>query len=242
AVRSPSLYENDAERVVRGVSPPSLFPPLILAEVGNERVDAEKILAYELGYRVKPHERLALDVALFYNRYDDQIALQYGPIFVERDPEPAHNVFALVVDNRMEAETWGVEVDLRWKVTAWWKLQFAYTHMLIDADEESFTYPPFGSDSEESYPRDQFSVRSTMDLPEGFELDLGLRYVDDLEQGVDTYFELDLRLGWQLNDKLEIALVGRNLLDRQHPEFIISRPGGYGEVDRSMFGRITWRF
>jgi outer membrane receptor protein involved in Fe transport len=37
---------------------------------------------------------------------------------------------------------------------------------------------------------------------------------------IDAYTELDLRFGWVPNRHLEISLIGRNLLDQRHPEFV----------------------
>ena len=68
----------------------------------------------------------------------------------------------------------------------------------------------------------------------------GLRHVGELElTRVPAYTTLDARLGWQVADALELALVGRNLL------------GGVEEFGRlpfrSEFGRefgltLDWRF
>src|SRR5207237_3403467 len=44
-------------------------PPFLLA--GGTNFVSEELLAYELGYRVQPHRRLALSLAAFYNDYDN---------------------------------------------------------------------------------------------------------------------------------------------------------------------------
>jgi iron complex outermembrane receptor protein len=54
---------------------------------------------------------------------------------------------------------------------------------------------------------------------------------------------LDARLGWRAAPDLEIALVGRNLLDDSHPEFgsetLAISPT---EIERSAFVTLQWRF
>ena len=59
----------------------------------------------------------------------------------------------------------------------------------------------------------------------------------------DAYIALDVRLGWSPGPGLEFALVGENLLDNSHPEFnpdfIFSLPT---EVERSIHGKVTWKF
>ena len=55
-----------------------------------------------------------------------------------------------------------------------------------------------------------------------------------------SYLTLDLRLAWRPRENFELAIVGRNLLDNHHPE-----AGTYParrEVDRSIYGKVTWRF
>jgi iron complex outermembrane receptor protein len=53
---------------------------------------------------------------------------------------------------------------------------------------------------------------------------------------------LDLRLGWQPTKNLELSLVVQNALDNQHAE--AGRTVGIGptEIQRSFYGKLTWRF
>jgi iron complex outermembrane receptor protein len=81
-----------------------------------------------------------------------------------------------------------------------------------------------------------------MTLPGNLEFDLVWRYVDSLSsQRVGSYFNLDARLGWHPNRNLEIAVVGQNLLEDHHPEFG-GGSGGFTEVERSVYGKMTWRW
>ena len=52
---------------------------------------------------------------------------------------------------------------------------------------------------------------------------------------------MDLRLGWFPTENLEMAVVGRNLLDDQHPEFV-PQTGPQREVENSVYGKVTLRF
>lgn len=83
-----------------------------------------------------------------------------------------------------------------------------------------------------------------MDLPKNIELDTFLRYVDDLpEFNIDSYVELDMRLGWKPIKNLELSLVGQNLLNKSHPEFIdTSFVLPATEVERSVYGKVVWKF
>jgi len=66
------------------------------------------------------------------------------------------------------------------------------------------------------------------------------RYVDRLAIGVPRYFVMDVRLGWEPRENLELAVVGQNLLDDHHIEFIDSF--GSTEVPSGVYGMITWRY
>ena len=58
-----------------------------------------------------------------------------------------------------------------------------------------------------------------------------------------SYVALDLRLAWHPWERLELAVVGQNLLDNQHPEFkasfVTTNPT---EIERAVYAKVTWRF
>jgi iron complex outermembrane receptor protein len=97
---------------------------------------------------------------------------------------------------------------------------------------------------EGSNPRNQFSIRSSMDLPHGVTFDTMLRYVDNLPAfQIASYFELDARLGWRINKHWEMAIVGQNLLHDRHAEFNSTQITTQAtEIPRSVYGTITWQF
>ena len=88
-----------------------------------------------------------------------------------------------------------------------------------------------------------------MDLPGRIELDVGLRWVDSLQfnnnavaETVPAYFELDVRLSWHATKNLEFSVVGQNLLHDHHLEYVISSPNPREEIERSVYGKVTWQF
>ena len=68
------------------------------------------------------------------------------------------------------------------------------------------------------------------------------RYAGPLSrQGVENFWELDLRVGWEFRDGAELALVGQNLLHDHHFETvvkIIDYPPT--QVQRGLYARVTW--
>ncbi len=212
---------------------------------GNSNIESEELLAYELGYRIIPAENLSVDIAAFYNDYDNLRTLEPGLPFRETSPAPPHLVIPFTGSNKMDGDVYGVEIATNFKPVDWWNLSAAYTYLQIQLhiDEDSGDTISEGAEGES--PHNQLSLRSSFDLPKDFEIDLWLRYTDNLPSlDIDSYVTLDARLAWKPIRNLEVSVVGQNLLDDQHPEFkqeafISSSPT---EVERSVYGKFTWRF
>lgn len=223
AVRTPSRIDQDF--FVPG------NPPFGLA--GGPKFVSEELLAYELGYRVQPLKQLSASVAAFYNDYDNLRSLEPGP--------------PVTIANGLTGEAYGAELAANYQLTSWWRWQAGYTYL-----QKYIRLKPGSMDfnqarGEGSDPEQQFSVRSSMDLPGNVTLDGTLRYVDILHNiangvrgAVPSYVELDVRLSWTPVKNLELSVVGQNLLDRQHPEF--GFPTSRHEIERGVFGKVTWRY
>jgi len=62
------------------------------------------------------------------------------------------------------------------------------------------------------------------------------RYVGRLHHTrARRYVEADVRLAWLSGAGMEVALVGRNLLHREHAEYAGS------SIERDVFLQLTWR-
>jgi iron complex outermembrane receptor protein len=236
AVRVPSLGEEDAELTIAVIPPSDPFtPPVEVAFMGNPGADAEELLAFELGYRAQPVDKLSFDIAAFYNQYDNlAVAMMGTPFF---DPSPAPRVVvpirSVATDN---AETWGIEVAADWEPLPWWRLKAAYTFLDFDVPAPAATHG--------MSPKHQASLRSMMDLGHGWEFDLWPRYVDNLfGQSIDSYVDLDARLGWRPTDAIEFSLVGQNLIDSRRKEGVSELlPVTPTQAARAAYGKITLRF
>jgi iron complex outermembrane receptor protein len=87
-----------------------------------------------------------------------------------------------------------------------------------------------------------------LNLPRHAEFDAALRWVDTLHINsgsmpgtVPAYFELNTRLAWHASERLELSLVGQNLLHNRHPEYGYPDPMRV-EIQRSAYGKLAWRF
>lgn len=226
AVRTPCRGEIDVLTYVRVPSPPVTLPTY-----GNSDFKSEDLIAYELGYRIRPFVPLSVDIAAFYNDYDNLRTFEFTGI-------------QLNGDNKMEGSTFGVELAVDWRVMDTWRLAAAYTFLQMQLHVYGDSRDMFSEGAEGENPHHQFSLRSSMDLLENLELDFWARYVDNLPtQDVGSYVSLDIRLGWKPRNNLELSVVGQNLLDSQRPEFIPEIVNTTPtEVERGVYGKITWNF
>lgn len=222
AVRTPSRI--DREFFAPGT------PPFLLA--GGPNFDSEDLLAYELGYRVQPHQRLSLSAAAYYNVYDNLRSQ-------ERVSPPA--AFPIVLANGLKGESYGAEFTADYRVTEWWRMRAGYTELRIHIRPKPGSTDTTLGSSESHDPNHQFFLRPSLDLPGHFELDPALRYVSRIaNQSVPAYAELDVRLAWRPSPKLEFSIVGQNLLHGHHAEF--GNPATRQEIERGVYGKVLWRF
>ena len=83
-----------------------------------------------------------------------------------------------------------------------------------------------------------------LDLPHHLEWDNTVGYVSHLAVGkVPAYARVDSRLGWRAGEFVELSVVGQNLLTPRRAEFSDTLYQLHHTlVERSVFGKVTWRF
>ena len=228
AVRTPSRVDDDLQLTAFVESFDSF-----IALRGDDRSKAEKVTAYETGYRVQPWHPLFLDLALFYNQYDDLESLEPGA------PEPGpsgRSILPLTPRNRFHGRTYGAELGADAEVRSWWRLHAVYSLLQVDLEPDPGSGDTLTEGSEDDSPHHQLTFRSAINLPSRSEFDAVLRYVDNIAQtDVASYVELDLRVAKRFGEHLELSVVGLNLLHDHHREF-----GGGTEVQRSVYGQVRF--
>lgn len=235
AVTTPNHLSTGMAYNLRVVPPGGLGPgsPATLVQIQGQSDRVEELLAYEIGYRIQPIERVSVDVAAFYNEYSDLLVLENGAVIAGTPP-----VLPVNWVNRIDGHTHGVEVALGWQPLDYWRLQGSYTWFESDVARASV-----GRGDGAASPEHKFSLRSTVDLGAHWEWDTGLRYVSELTSvNVPAYLELDMRLAWKPTVNWEVALVGQNLLDKSHYEFPRGLSPLLSEVPRSVYLTVACRF
>ncbi|MGH9201592.1 MAG: TonB-dependent receptor plug domain-containing protein, partial [Vicinamibacterales bacterium] len=210
ATRTPSQAEDSIvlNSLTKPLPPP--FPPvpvpLQLSVLGNSDQISEDLLAFEVGYRVRPDDNFAVDIAAFYNIYDHLATVEPRPgfVIVPCPPQPFCVLGTAQFENRGSAHTYGVEVGTDVRPAPWWQLHGAYTFLMMDLDRDAGSNDPLIGVTDGRNPTQQVSVRSAFDLSDDWEFDIWARYVSDLpERGVDSYFTFDTRLGWRPMEGVE---------------------------------------
>lgn len=221
AARNPSRIERDF--TIAGLVEPGFFQP-------------EHLVAYELGYRSQPITNTSVSVSLFYHDYDD----------LRTNDLSAGGTLPIRVLNTMRGQTYGAEVAAAWDVTDRWRLSGGFTLLGKEVELKPGSLDIAGFEGAGVDPGGWIKLRSEFALTDTVDLDVRLRYYDEIPSltasgysGAPAYAEADARLAWRVTPKLELSLVGQNLLDSRHPEASETRRN---EVPRSLFAGLRWSY
>jgi iron complex outermembrane recepter protein len=212
----------------------------VVTVLGNPNIKAEELRDLELGYRALINKRVSLDATAFTGFYRNLESLAaLTPYFASQQAVP-YLVLPELFVNGGRASTYGAEFFAKWSVTDRFRISpgYSYFHMNVDGDSATLATPTGVS------PNHQFQVRSLLDLPHHLEWDNTVGYVSKLADGnVPAYTRVDSRIGWRVGEFVEISVVGQNLLTPRHEEFSdTTYPLDHTLVERSVFGKVTWRF
>lgn len=220
AVRMPSRIDVDY------FLPTYPVPPGSLHIAGGPDFISEKVIAYELGYRVTPGKGLSFSLATFYNVYDNLYSV-----------EPLPGTLTYQIQNGGKGTSWGAEFSGTFQVCKAWQLRGGYTYFSKDLKNKpghNADYRDLGID-----PHHQFLIQSKLDLPGNLKLDIVGRFVDSLPstatvKKVSAYFTFDTRIAWE-SKKIEISLVGRSLAANRQNEI------GVTEIPRNYYVKLACR-
>jgi iron complex outermembrane receptor protein len=242
AIRQPARADTDIQ-IAAAAFPVDNGNFALLELFGDPQREAERLLAYQVGYRAQVNKRLSFDVAGFSNFYSNVQTVESGDPFFSATPGPPHLVFPLTFNEEAHAWTYGGEVFANWNVTNRWRISpgYAFIHMNAHANPASndTTVGGLGGNT----PHHKFEIRSVLNLPHNLDLDCAFYHVGSLPTaGVSTYNRFDSRLGWRVGEHTEFSVAGQNLLTPRHSEFSDAFGLNHTQVKRSVYGKITWRF
>ena len=238
AVRTPSRVEEDLQLTALLAPTPLTFFRI----VGDRKFSSEQLIGYEVGYRSLVSPNFYLDVAVFYNNYDDLLSIEPGAPFSETSPPPAHTVVPLLFRNALFGNTTGVEIAPDWTPKHWWRLRGSYSFLHIDLSKQAGSQDfSTVSSTQGASPHHEVAIQSSLNLPKKLEFDQSFRYVTALPaQLVRAYATADVRFNWHATRSLDFSVVGQNLFQPHHPEFG-GDPGGLVGIERSVYAKLTWQ-
>jgi iron complex outermembrane recepter protein len=221
AVRTPVRVDEDLVFRIGGVT---------LFEAGDD-FKTETALAYEIGARHRPVSELTVDVSAFAYRYDNLRSTEpVGPA-----PTP------LTFKNGLDARSYGVEATLMYQPLSRLYFKGGYRILDLDFSKDPGSRDTSGGSAEGNDAKHVAIVSAHLTLQPRLELDAFLRHASALPRpALEGYTTVDARVGWAFSNRLEVSLWGRNLLDRQHPEFVTTNSLNE-QVHRSVAVKVTWR-
>jgi iron complex outermembrane receptor protein len=199
AIRAPTPFDTDVQEFVGG----QLFV------LGDPEFETEKVTAYEIGTRMQPNAAVSFSASVFYNEYDDLRTIEITPV----------TLLPLRWGNLMAGSAYGVEAWANIQLTPWWRVSpgFSSVHKRLEFSPDAAQL--VGVRQAGNDPSSRYLLKSSMDFGR-WTLDATLRRIGDLpDPHVDSYTELQARLGWRPNERFEIAVKGFNLLNSTHREY-----------------------
>jgi iron complex outermembrane receptor protein len=221
AVRTPSRYDVDF------YLPSTLQPPNVASVAGGPNFVSEKVVAYELGYRIQPNAKSSFSISTFYNVYSDVYSVENLP-----------GTLTYQIQNGSEGKSWGAEFAGTYQVLKGWRLRAGYTYInkkLEAKPGHNFDPVYLGNDA-----RNQVMIHSMVELPFKIHFDVAARYLDSLPKTIATtavprYFTFDTRIAYSYK-WIELSVVGQNLFTEKHQEFQSLN------IPRSVYAKLSVRF
>ncbi len=242
AVRTPSQAEASGEIVI-GVIPAPTGVQLMKLR-GSEDFDSEVLIAYETGYRWIARDNLSLDLAVYYDDYDKLQAT---------DRYFSETGAGIEFVNKMHGGIYGFELSSDWNPADWLGFKLGYTYIQFDlTDDTKLHSSDYSTTISGLSPEHQLSLRSLLEFTDDIRGNLWLRYVDKLTEtirpasqggvAVEDYLTMDVTLSWQATKHMELMLVGQNLLDPGHLEYVSEFSTEPTERPRSFYAKLTYQF
>ncbi len=234
AVRTPSL--NDSDAVINpGVQ--TEFGTMLTILRGASNLKSENLMAYELGFRAQPRNDLTFDASLYWHEYKNLQGVTFeGTTF------PYVN---LRFNHKQTGTAKGLDFSFNWQPTVRWKLLAGYSYLDLDLTEEGSNTV---ATQEKESPKQQFQIRSYLDLNHDIQLNTMLYYVSALKirdsviqtnQEVDSYRRVDINIAWQTNKFIKLTTGINNLLQKQHAEFGSVPFVEATKIERSIYAKIN---
>lgn len=194
---------------------------------GDKNYKNEIVTAYQVGYRLQAWRKTSLSITLFKNVYDNLRSIEFSSTGLP-----------LNWGNEMEGSTLGAEVWASYQMLPNWRLSAGWNGLRKNLRFKNGSSELLGVAQAGNDPSSQTMLRSSLDISNAVTFDLTLRGVHELpEPRVPGYVEMNARLGYTVNPRLTVGLVGDNLLHSSHQEAT-----GGNLIRRGIAAQAQWKF
>jgi iron complex outermembrane receptor protein len=215
----------------------------------GDYLDDTKLIAYEVGVRTRPTERIGIDLAAYYNDYDE-LATFSGETFGDPadydfdDGDPTTVDVVILLDNVRNAYSYGVEAVLDFDVsdTLNGQLNATWQELSISGNKNP-NVPRWKVNTQwEWAPIQQLSVVPTIYYTSDYDIGSIFEQGNDIAN-IDDQVRVDLAMHYQHDERWPtISVVGQNLTNRTHLEFAEELVRPATEVTRQWFVRVEQEF
>jgi outer membrane receptor protein involved in Fe transport len=158
----------------------------------------------------------------------------------ELGADPPHIILPIGTTNMTDGRVHGFEAAVNWRARENVSVSAAYSYLDLELHGPPSALAIDAEVAEGAAPRNLANVRVAWDINPAWSADAALYYSDALPAfPLDASLRLDARICWRITPSATLELIGQGLLDEEKPEF------GAGAnsiaVERSVFGRLTWR-
>jgi iron complex outermembrane recepter protein len=239
ALRTPSL--TDALIRFNAVVLPGDLPTVV-GVVGNAGYKAETLQDVEAGYRFQIASAASIDITTFRGHYGGLPTNEPLGVVFEATPDPPHLFVVSRLENRLDADTAGVEVAARVAPTPAWRLDGSYSTFHLTPHPDAGSQDPAAAVFDGHAPARQWLLHSSLDVGTRTQIDGTLFHVGPLTPlAVPAYTRADVRVEVVLTGHLTVSAVGKNLLDATHVEFTSPQVTGT-RIPRSANVRLVWKY
>jgi len=153
-------------------------------------------------------------------------------------------------DNFGRGCIYGAEIFTNWHLSKRWRVGSGLSFLQMKLFRDKASNDSSFETAVGNTPKHQIHVRSTLNLPRNFEWDVSAYFVGALRVDlgglstvrVASYTRLDTRVGWRAGETIDFSIGGQNLLAPRHMEFSRAYHVHSTQVQRSVLGKMTWRF
>jgi iron complex outermembrane receptor protein len=240
ALRTPSATELGLR--LNALALPGDGLPIVAGVVGNPQYQAEVFHDVEAGYRLALGSTASVDVTTFRGRYGRLPTREPLPPVFESVPAPPHLFVPTRFENRLQADTRGLEVAAHVTPTPGWRVDASYSTFRLTARLDAGSADRDASLYDGNAPAHQWQVHSSHLLGSRTEVDATLFHMGALGRlAVRAYTRADARVAVALTRRLSVAVAGGNLLESSHGEYdsiltVASR------IPRSVNVQLVWKY